>query len=149
MKVDIRVTAPYPIQWVTPQGWGYLRTNPWFWVFWFIPPLLTVAYLQPTSFIDWIFSGLSKVGVTLFQTWWSTLGLSLGGFRVWKLNRTYPDEKPPPFSFPMQGCCFVTRKPSRHLLAIPNISVKMEALYKVSMTRSVPPVQDLIQHLSQ
>ena len=30
----------YPIQWVEPQGWGHLRVNLGFGVFWFIPPLL-------------------------------------------------------------------------------------------------------------
>ena len=38
-KVDIRGQPPHPIQWVGPQGWGYLRANPRFGVFWFIPLL--------------------------------------------------------------------------------------------------------------
>ena len=49
------------------QGWGYHRANPRFGVFWFIPPLMVVAYLPPTSFIGRIFSGLSGVGLAWVQ----------------------------------------------------------------------------------
>ena len=45
----------YHIQWIRLQRWGNLRVNPGFRVFWFIPPLLAVAYLQSTSFIGRIF----------------------------------------------------------------------------------------------
>ena len=58
------------------HGWSglvHLRANPGFGVFWFNPLLLTVAYLQSTSFIGRIFSGLSEVGVALFRTEWSAL----------------------------------------------------------------------------
>ena len=58
----------YPIQWVGPQGWGYLRASPGFREFWFILLLLVVAYLPPTSFIGKIFSGLSGVGLVWVQT---------------------------------------------------------------------------------
>ena len=49
------------------QGWGHLKANPEFGVFWFIPPLLVVAYLPPTSFIGSIFSCLSGVGLAWVQ----------------------------------------------------------------------------------
>ena len=49
------------------SGWGYLRANPGFGVFWFIPLLLTVAYLQQASFIGKILSGPPGVGVALSQ----------------------------------------------------------------------------------
>ena len=118
-------------------------------VFWIIPPLLDDAYLQSTFFIWRIFSGLSGVGATLSHTGLSALGWPLGGVRVWKLSRTYPGEKPPPFSLPMQGCWFVTRKPTRHLPAIPNILVGMGALYEDPMIHSVSPALDQGRHLSQ
>ena len=50
------------------QGWDHLRANPGFGVFWFIPLLLVVAYLPPTSFIGRIFSGLSVVCLVWVQT---------------------------------------------------------------------------------
>ena len=50
------------------QGWGHFRANPGFGVFWFIPLLLVVPYLPPTSFIGRIFSGPSGVGLVLVQT---------------------------------------------------------------------------------
>ena len=58
----------YSIQWVESQGWGHLRANLGFGVFWFIPPLLVVAYLPPTSFIGRIFSGLSGGDLAWVQT---------------------------------------------------------------------------------
>ena len=88
------------------EEWSYLRANPDLGIFWFIPPLLAVAYLQPTSFIGRIFSGLSRVDVALFQKEQSALGWPIGGFRVWKLSKMYHGEKPPPFSLPTQGCFF-------------------------------------------
>ena len=50
------------------QGWDHLRANQGFGVFWFIPPLLVIAYLPPTSFIRRIFSGLFGVGLAWVQT---------------------------------------------------------------------------------
>ena len=44
------------------QGWGHLRANLGFGVFWFISPLLVTAYLPPTSFIGRIFFSLSGLG---------------------------------------------------------------------------------------
>ena len=50
-RLTFRGQPPYLIQWVGLQGWSHLRANPGFEEFWFIPPLLVVAYLPPTSFI--------------------------------------------------------------------------------------------------
>ena len=58
---------PYTIQWVEPQGWGHLRANPGFGEFWFIPSLMMVAYLPPTSFIGRNFFGLFGVGLIWVQ----------------------------------------------------------------------------------
>ena len=65
--VDIRGTASLPHSMSIEQRWGHLRANLGFGVFWFISPLLVVAYLPPTSFILRIFSGLSVVGDLLHQ----------------------------------------------------------------------------------
>ena len=78
---DGLLTSPHSMCNAT-KGWGHLRVNPGFGVFWFIPLLLDVAYLQPTSFIGRIFSCLSKVGMALFQTRQPALGCPLGGVRV-------------------------------------------------------------------
>ena len=72
--------------------------------------------------------------MALFQTVQSALGWSLRGVRVWKFSRAYLSEKPPPFSLPTQGCCFATRKPKLHLLAIPSIPMGIRALYVDLMT---------------
>ena len=135
----------YPIQWVRLQGLDHLRVNPGFSVFWFIAPLLVVAYLQSTSFIWRISSGLSRVGVSLFQIGQSALDWPLRSVLVWKLSRTYPGEKLPSLSLPKQGCCFATR----HLLAIPKIPVRMRALYESLMIRSAPPAHEIWLHYSQ
>ena len=50
------------------QGWDHLRANLGFGVFWFIPSLLVIAYLPPTSFIGRIFSDLSGVDLVWVQT---------------------------------------------------------------------------------
>ena len=120
------------------QGCHHLKANPGFGVFWYILQLLAVAYLQPTSFIEKIFSGLSWVVMALFQIRSSALDWPQRGVRVWKLSSKYPDEKPSSLSLPTQGCCFSTLKPTRHLLAMPNIIVEMGALYEGLMTRSAP-----------
>ena len=106
---SIRGLSPYPIQWVEPQGWGHLRANLGFGVFWFIPPIPVVVYLPPTSFIGRIFFGLSGVGVVLFQAEQSALGWPLEGIRVWKLSRTFPGEKSPSLSLPRKGVVFHTQ----------------------------------------
>ena len=142
-KARIGGRSPYPIQWVSTRRMDHLRANPGFGVFWFILTLLAVAYLQPTSFIGRIFFGLSGVGVALSQTGWSDLDWPIRGVRIWKLSRTYPSDKPPLFSLPMQRYCFATRNPTRHLLTIPNIPVGMKFVYEGPMTSSAPHVQKL------
>ena len=111
------------------------------------PPGCSLSY--PTSFMYTIFSGLSRVGLALFQTGQSDLGWLLKCVRVWKLSRTYPGEKTPSLSFLTQECCFATYKPTLHLLVISSIPVGMRVLYEVLMKRSVPPAQGLWRHLSK
>ena len=57
----------HTIKWAEMQGWDHLRASPGFGEFWFIPPLLVITYLPPTSFIWKIFSGLSGVGLAWIQ----------------------------------------------------------------------------------
>ena len=58
---------PLPHSMDREQGWDHLRANQGFGEFWFIPPLLMLAYLTPTSFIWRIFSCLSGVGLAWVQ----------------------------------------------------------------------------------
>ena len=60
----------------------------------------------------------------------SALGYSLGGVRVWKLSRTHPDEKPPPFTLPTHRCHLIMRKPTWHLLVVTDILVRVRAPYE-------------------
>ena len=73
----------------------------------------------------------------------------LEGVRIWKLIRTYPDEKPPSLSVPKQGICLSTRKPTRYFLAMSNIPVGIRVLYEDLIALSVPPAQKLRRHHSQ
>ena len=54
----------------------------------------------------------------------------LEGVRIWKLSRTYPGEKPPSLSVLTHGCSLVKRKPTRHLLTMPYILVRIGAPYE-------------------
>ena len=92
---------------------------------------------------------VSLSGVALFQTEQSVLDWPLEGVRFWKLSRTYPDEESPSLSVLMQGCCFTTHNPTRHLLAISNIPFGMGVLYEGQMTLSVSPAQGLHRHFSK
>ena len=67
---------------------------------------------------------LSSSGVYRTRSW------RLEGVRIWKLSRTYPGEKPPSLSVLTHGCSLVTRKPTRHLLTIPYILVRIGAPYE-------------------
>ena len=67
------------------------------------------------------------VGVTLFQSGVVSSGWRLDGVRIWKLSRTYPGEKPPSLSVLTHRLCLATRKPTRHLLAMPWILVRIGA----------------------
>ena len=112
------------------QAWGHLRANLGFGVFWFIPPLLVSTYLTSTSFIGRIFSGLSGVGLAWVQCGVDDGTHRLEGVRSEKLDRTYPGEKPPSFSVLTHRCCLATRKPTQHLLTMPNILVKIGTPYE-------------------
>ena len=101
------------------QGWGHLRANLGFGVFWFIPPLLSEPIFgQPPLWGGFSLvctqgrRDLSSSGVYRFKSW------RLEGVRIWKLSRTYPGEKPPSLSVLTHWCSLVTRKPTRHLLTM-------------------------------
>ena len=113
------------------QGYVHLRANPGFGVFWFIIPLLVVAYLSITFSIGKIFPvytrgrrDISSCGVVKPKSW------RLEGVRIWKLSRTYPDEKPPSLSVLTHRCSLATRKPTQHFLAMSNILVRIRAPYE-------------------
>ena len=71
-----------------------------------------------------------RVGVTKFQTGFTGLAWRLEGVRIWKLSRTYPGEKPPSYSVLTHRCSLVTRKPTKHLLTMPYILVRIGAPYE-------------------
>ena len=113
------------------QGWGHLRATPGFGVFWFIPPLLSKPIFgQPPLYGRFSLvctqgrRDLSSSGVYRTKSW------RLEGVRIWKLSRTYPDEKPFSLSVLTHGCSLVTRKPTRHLLTMPYILVRIGAPYE-------------------
>ena len=54
----------------------------------------------------------------------------LDGVRIWKLSRTYSGEKPPSLSLLTHRLSLATRKPTRHLLAMPWILVRIGAPYE-------------------
>ena len=64
-KVKIRGQPTYHIQWIGSQGWGHLRANPRFEVFWFIPSLLSESIFgQPP-----LYEGFSPVCTRGSQVW--------------------------------------------------------------------------------
>ena len=67
---------------------------------------------------------LSSSGVYRPKSW------CLEGARIWKLSMTYPGEKPPSLSVLTHGCSLVTCKPTRHLLIMPYILVRIGAPYE-------------------
>ena len=141
-KVRFGGQPPHPIQWARPQGWGHLRANPWFRVFWFISSLLAEPiFSQPPLYRGFSPIYIHGVGVVLFQAGKSALGWPLRGVRFWKLSLTYPGEKPPSLSVLTHRCCLATCKPKRHLLAILNILMRIGALYEGLTARSVPSTQ--------
>ena len=110
---------------------GHPRATPGFGVFWFIPPLLSKPIFgQPPlkgGFSLVCTQGrrdLSSSGVYRTKSW------RLEGVRIWKFSRTYPGEKPPSLSVLTHGCSLVTRKPTRHLLIMPYILVRIGAPYE-------------------
>ena len=129
---------------------GHQRVNPGFWVFWFIPPLLTG--LSPANLLcggdfqslhTWSRCDFSSIHGRQSESW----RLECVGF--WKLNRTYPGEKQPLLSVPTKGWFLASSKPTLHLLAILTIPVGIRALYEDQMACSVKPAQELLHHLSQ
>ena len=70
------------------------------------------------------------VGVTLVQCEVVNATWRLDGVRIWKLSRTYPGEKPPSLSILTHRSSLSTRKPTRHLLAILCILVRIGAPYE-------------------
>ena len=130
-KVDIRGTASTTHSMGREQGWDHLSANPGFGVFWFIPPLLSKTILgQPPLYggFSLVYTqsrrDLSSCGVYRPKSW------CLEGVRIWKLRRTYPGEKPPSFSVLTHRYSLVTRNPTRHLLTIPYILMRIRAPYK-------------------
>ena len=71
----------------------------------------------------------------------------LEGVRIWKLSMTYPGEKPPSLSLLKHRCCLTMHKPIRHLLVMPNILVRIGAPNESGWPYSVPPAQELWNHL--
>ena len=67
---------------------------------------------------------LSSSGVYRTMSW------RLEGVKIWKLSRKYPGEKPPSLSVLTHRCSLVTRKPTRHLLTMPYILVRIGAPYE-------------------
>ena len=89
------------------------------------------AYLQPTSFIGRIFPSLYIWGRRdLVSNGVVSSGWRLDGVRIWKISRTYPGEKPPSFSVLTHRLSPATLKPTRHLLAMPWILVRIGAPYE-------------------
>ena len=83
---------------------------------------------------------------------WVRSGSSVGhwrleGIRFWKISRTYSGEKPPSLSVLTHSCCLTTRKPTRHLLVMPNILVRIGVPYEGRCFYSVPSAQELWHHL--
>ena len=122
---------PYPIQRVRPKGCGHLRASSGVWGILVHPSPPVQAYLWTISFIGRISSvytwgrhDLSSCGVVRPKSW------RLEGVRIWKLSRTYPGEKPPSLSVLTHRSSLVTRKPTRHLLVLPNILVRLGAPYE-------------------
>ena len=90
-------------------------------------PSLSLDNLLYREDFPWSTQGrrdLGSSGVYRPKSW------RLEGVRIWKLSRTYPSEKPPSLSVLTHGCSPATRKPTRHLLAMPYILVRIGAPYE-------------------
>ena len=70
------------------------------------------------------------VGMTLVQDGVVSWDWRLDGVRIWKLSRTFPGEKPPSLSLLTHGHSLAARKPTRHLLAMPWVLVRIRAPYE-------------------
>ena len=112
------------------QGWGHLRASSGVWGILVHPSLPGWAYLQPTSFIGMIFPSLYIWGRRDLGSVRGSRFRQLDSVRIWKLSRTYPGEKPPSLSVLTHRSSLATRKPTRHLLAMPWILVRIRAPYE-------------------
>ena len=97
---------------------------------WFIPP--SCPSLSPANLLyrEDFPKSTHGVGVTLIQDGVVNATWQLDGVRIWKLSRTYPGEKPPSFSVLTHKHSLATRKPTRYLLAMPCILVRIRAPYE-------------------
>ena len=121
---------PYPIQRVQPKGWGSPESYSGVWGILVHPSPPVQAYLWTTSFIGRIFLVYTQGRRDLSSSGVVSSGWRLDGVRIWKLSRTYPGEKPPSLSVLTHRLSLATRKPTRHLLAIPWILVRIRAPYE-------------------
>ena len=113
-----------------PKDGATWELHPVFGVYWFIPPLLAGPISNQPPLRGGFFPVYTWVGMTLIQGGVVSFGWRLDGVRIWKLSRTYPDEKPPSLSVLMHIHSLATRKPTRHLLAMPRILVRIGATYE-------------------
>ena len=70
------------------------------------------------------------VGMTFVQSGVVGCDWRLEGVRIWKLSKMYPGEKPPSLSVLTYRYSLATHKPTRHLLAMPCILVRIGAPYE-------------------
>ena len=90
-------------------------------------PSLSLDNLLYREDFPWSTQGrhdLSSCGVIRPKSW------RLEGVRIWKLSRTYPSEKPPSLPVLTHGCSLAMCKPTRHLLAMPCLLVRIRAPYE-------------------
>ena len=71
-----------------------------------------------------------EVSMTLSHDGVVNVTWRIDGVWIWKLSRTYPGEKPSSFSVLKHECSLATRKPTRHLLAMPCILVSIRDPYE-------------------
>ena len=130
-------------QWVVIRGSGLTLFK------WFSPRMKVIWELirglrySGSSFPSWL--GLSpvnllyrqdfsksthEVGMTFVQSGVVSCIWRLEGVGIWRLSRTYPDEKPPSLSVLTHRYSLATRKPTLHLLTIPCILVRIGAPFE-------------------
>ena len=112
------------------QGWGHPRASSGVWGILVHPSPPGWAYLQPTSFIGRIFPSLYIWGRRDLGSVQGSRIRQLDGVRIWKLSRTYIGEKPPSLSVLTHRFSLATRKPTRHLPAMPWILMRIGAPYE-------------------
>ena len=70
------------------------------------------------------------VGVTFVQIGEVSCCLTARRCRIWKLSRTYPGEKPSSLSVLTHRYSLATHNPTRHLLAMPWVLMRIRAPYE-------------------